>query len=245
MKSNKQITGNSTLTNEKKRYKRLYTCEYVYYWAAIPFFTHARTHGYNSMKNTQTHANFHVSNNSFLIVCFIRYIGLKFYFINGRSIQLNWFWSRCRCGANAFSQIQALTTHKRETEKKYCKFVVCQLHRQSIQNPRIKLKLNWYRALVVIFHRQNYNDLANSRGTAVYVFIENFEGAVKKELCGIFNEFSLWRDKLFTNETLYDRIIYVIVLIYLINCVRCFWFFKRFRFLLIFLFLFFCSLYAP
>lgn len=32
----------------------------------------------------------------------------------------------------------------------------------------------------------------------------------------------MWRDKLFTNETLYDHIIYVIVLIYLINCVRCF-----------------------
>lgn len=57
---------------------------------------------------------------------------------------------------------------------------------------------------------------------------------MRKRPCGILNVFSLWRDKLFTNETLYDHIIYVIVLIYLINCVRCFRvsFFKHFLFLL-------------
>lgn len=51
---------------------------------------------------------------------------------------------------------------------------------------------------------------------------------VLKEKHRILCVFFVTSDELCTNETLYDHIIYVIALIYLINCVRCFSFFKQF-----------------
>lgn len=130
MKSNEQITGNSTLASVKKKYERAHINKHTHTHVLLSgdSFLHTRTH----IIQWRTHKahNFHISNNSFLffnVLFNVLTIQISFYQCNCiynpkfNSLPFSLVWMHVRCKCVSFCATNSMRERERE-------FIVCQLH---------------------------------------------------------------------------------------------------------------------
>lgn len=164
---------------EKKTTAIHNTCECVLLSGDSFSHTHSRARERTDIiqwRAHKTHANFHVSNNSFFLQCFIRYIGFKFDFVQCKfdSLQFNLVQMHRR-GANVFPSMQRFPFPR-------CLSTAHTMYSKSTSRMRMKPKLNssMYSSARHI-SPPVIMTWANGRETAVSRFLLNFFWKNRKE----------------------------------------------------------------